>query len=370
MEIPVRHTDLSTTIPDTLLISIIVPVYKAEKYLNRCVESIVAQTYQNWELLLVEDGSPDNSSILCDLWTAQDRRIKVFHKANGGVSSARNLGIENANGDWITFIDSDDWVSGKYLELFVSNLNYGERTIYLQGIQMFTIHKGLSPMFSYDDEFYSIEKQPDLFVKNRVLADGCPVAKLFNRKVLIDNDIRFENTISINEDHLFVLSYYKYIDNICTISLVSYFYYYDFTTPSLTKISHSYLELQRVSFLMNEAFKLICVRFGLSKEDLSGMIPIFGPNQAVKSILSCIDNNEKISSFRMCEKYLSENFGLSYDKYDRQYRKYLMILSTKYNDRIKYFLFKVSSVCNNLIHRVKYRLKLLFWKDSIKKNKL
>ena len=91
-------------------ISIIIPVYKAEKYINRCVDSILAQTFTDWELLLINDGSPDNSSSICDLYAARDSRIKVFHKENGGVSSARNLGLEKATGEWITFVDSDDWI--------------------------------------------------------------------------------------------------------------------------------------------------------------------------------------------------------------------------------------------------------------------
>lgn len=89
-------------------ISIIVPVYKVEKYLPECIDSILAQTYTDFELLLIDDGSPDNSGQICDEYASRDPRIRVFHKENGGVSSARNLGIEHAKGEWITFVDSDD----------------------------------------------------------------------------------------------------------------------------------------------------------------------------------------------------------------------------------------------------------------------
>ncbi|MCH5320896.1 MAG: glycosyltransferase, partial [Eubacterium sp.] len=91
-------------------VSIIVPVYNVEKYLNRCVESIVKQTYTNLEIILVDDGSPDNCPAMCDAWAERDSRIKVIHKENGGVSSARNIGIDNADGDYISFVDSDDYV--------------------------------------------------------------------------------------------------------------------------------------------------------------------------------------------------------------------------------------------------------------------
>lgn len=91
-------------------ISIIVPIYNVEKYLNRCIESIVNQTYQNLEIILVDDGSPDQCPAICDQWALKDSRIKVIHKENGGLSDARNKGMEIASGDYIGFIDSDDWI--------------------------------------------------------------------------------------------------------------------------------------------------------------------------------------------------------------------------------------------------------------------
>lgn len=101
---------------NTPLISIIIPVYKAEKYLHCCVDSVLAQSFTNFELILIDDGSPDNSGTICDEYAKQDRRIKVFHQENQGVSAARNLGIEQAKGEWIAFIDSDDWVENTMYE--------------------------------------------------------------------------------------------------------------------------------------------------------------------------------------------------------------------------------------------------------------
>lgn len=92
------------------LISIIVPVYKTEKYLDRCIESIINQTYINLEIILVDDGSPDNCPSMCDGWVEKDSRIKVIHKENGGVSSARNAGLDIAKGDYVGFVDSDDYI--------------------------------------------------------------------------------------------------------------------------------------------------------------------------------------------------------------------------------------------------------------------
>ena len=93
------------------LISVIVPVYKVEDYLDRCVESIVNQTYWNLEIILVDDGSPDNCPAMCDDWAAKDSRIKVIHKENGGLSDARNAGMTVATGELMGLVDRDDWIS-------------------------------------------------------------------------------------------------------------------------------------------------------------------------------------------------------------------------------------------------------------------
>lgn len=99
------------------LISIIVPVYGVEKYLHRCLDSILAQTFTDWECILVDDGSRDRSGAICDEYTQMDSRFHVCHKENGGVSSARNLGIDNATGEWMVFIDGDDWIDPYYLNV-------------------------------------------------------------------------------------------------------------------------------------------------------------------------------------------------------------------------------------------------------------
>lgn len=110
-------------------ISIIVPVYNVEQYIKRCIESILGQTFSDFELILVDDGSPDNCGVICDEYAEKDCRIRVIHQKNGGMSIARNTGIEwvfaNSDSEWLTFIDSDDWVHTKYLEsLLMAALHY------------------------------------------------------------------------------------------------------------------------------------------------------------------------------------------------------------------------------------------------------
>ena len=117
------------------LISVIVPIYNVESYLNRCVESIVNQTYQNLEIILVDDGSPDNCSQMCDCWAGKDNRIKVIHKQNGGLSDARNAGMKIAKGDVISFIDSDDWIDLKFFEAMFNVMQDDESDIVSCGVK-------------------------------------------------------------------------------------------------------------------------------------------------------------------------------------------------------------------------------------------
>ena len=115
------------------LISVIVPVYNVEKYLNDCIESIISQVYSNLEIILIDDGSLDNSGKICDEYAKKDSRIKVIHKENGGVSSARNIGLDISTGEWIAFIDSDDWIENEYFNELLCTAKNNNAQIVLCG---------------------------------------------------------------------------------------------------------------------------------------------------------------------------------------------------------------------------------------------
>ena len=105
------------------MISVIVPVYKVEAYLDRCVRSIVEQTYEDLEIILVDDGSPDNCGVMCDAWAAKDGRVRVVHKPNGGLSDARNTGLAIASGEYISFVDSDDWLASDFYRVMIQTMH-------------------------------------------------------------------------------------------------------------------------------------------------------------------------------------------------------------------------------------------------------
>lgn len=204
-------------------ISIIVPVYKVEQYLPKCIESILAQTFQDWELLLVDDGSPDTSGKICDGYALKDSRIKVFHKVNGGVSSARNLGIDNAKGEWITFIDSDDYIQPSFLEGLYAPIAQGEEVDFVHGGCVNVINEEfVSINQSYD--YYVGDDKNILFQKLR----GLSVSKLFRLKNIIywadGQTLYFDEKMKIAEDMAFTLDYALYVSRFALVPEKGYCY--------------------------------------------------------------------------------------------------------------------------------------------------
>ena len=221
-------------------ISVIVPVYKAEDYLCRCVDSLLAQTFQDYEILLIDDGSPDGSGQICDEYARLDHRIKVVHKSNGGVSSARNEGIKNASGEWITFIDSDDYIDPSYLKDF--GLDQLNADIYLQGYKVKQDNKIIAEhsFSTRKNDFYSTEQLYIEGESNDIL--NSPVCKLFHSPIIKLHNIFFDTNISYGEDHLFVLEYLYYAQRIAVSPAMSYYYVFC-NNSSLTRRIVPYQEL-------------------------------------------------------------------------------------------------------------------------------
>lgn len=186
------------------LISIIVPVYNVKDYLKTCIDSILQQRYTNWELLLIDDGSSDGSGAICDNYRSCDSRIKVFHKANGGVSAARNCGLQNMNGSYFTCVDADDWLDNNYLSsLMEEALNTGSDVIATGYKRVYENNE--------TDNHYIVDKCTTitnaaaldcaLDPKNSWVGFAC--GKLYKKSVVQANCIQYDTEISICEDSLF-----------------------------------------------------------------------------------------------------------------------------------------------------------------------
>lgn len=199
----------------TPLISIIVPVYNSEKTLDRCINSILEQTFHDWELLLINDGSTDNSKCICDIYAAKDKRIKVFHKVNGGVGSARNIGIDKARGIWITFVDSDDEICDGVFNLLSS---YNEDLVIFD--YFIKEHDGklfVSPKIVQ----YNLNEMLKKYIDYEVFRT--PWGKFFKRYIV--SDLRFDLNLKIGEDTLFVLQYLRRCSSIKYINKDYYVWY-------------------------------------------------------------------------------------------------------------------------------------------------
>ena len=194
------------------MISVIVPIFNAEKYLHRCIKRILAQDYTDYELLLIDDGSTDNSGTICDEYAIKDNRIRVFHKENGGVSSARNWGLDKAIGEYIMFVDSDDYMLPGMLEVMLSTLESKMADLVVCG----TTETGGGYWRPIADVDYSINQLKENFVSllhTELLSP--PWNKIYKKEIIGSN--RFCDDISFGEDLLFNIQYLKKCENISFI---------------------------------------------------------------------------------------------------------------------------------------------------------
>ena len=222
-------------------ISLIVPVYKTEKYLRQCIDSLINQTFQDIEIILVDDGSPDNSPAICDEYAAKDQRIKVIHKKNAGVSEARNSGIDAAQGDFMMFVDSDDWMELDGCEiLYHEYLRTGADTVIgdvfsASDTRKTRIHVYDESYISEDISFfreyqraclgYGYNPRPYPDQKYNVTGIGSPWNKLFSNEIISDNRLRFDPYVKgIYDDNLFVLHYFNHVKKIAYIAEPVYDY--------------------------------------------------------------------------------------------------------------------------------------------------
>ena len=205
-------------------ISVIVPVYNVEQYLHRCIDSILAQTFTDFELLLIDDGSKDRSGEICDEYAGKDERVRVFHKENGGVSSARNLGIDNAKGEWISFVDGDDVINPKIKwNLIVEDINEADYVLF-NGRDFIDSKDGKDNIEDFYGEDYKINsslKKADFLLKyvchNHFL--------IWYRKDLIEKyNIRFTIGMKVAEDEEFQLKYLIVCSKPIKIDGILYFY--------------------------------------------------------------------------------------------------------------------------------------------------
>lgn len=230
------------------LISIIVPVYKVEKYLKRCVDSILAQTYQNMEVILVDDGSPDNCGAICDRYKETDNRVVVIHKKNGGLSDARNAAIPLAKGEYISFIDSDDWISSYYVEHLYEAVAKCDADIGISWFENVFVEKALQskpeePLSNYEC-LTAEECLKKLLYQNGV--EVCAWGKLY--KTALIKDLRYPAG-KLYEDIPVTYEAVKQSKKIAVIGNVDYYYFQ--RTDSIQNIAFNVRKMDGIEHCYN-----------------------------------------------------------------------------------------------------------------------
>lgn len=210
-------------------ISVIVPVYKVELYLHRCVDSILAQTFSDFELILVDDGSPDNCGVICDEYAAKDSRVHVIHQENGGLSAARNQGVkwifENSDCQWVTFIDSDDWVHEEYLRiLYESCINNNAKLSFCHVVEVPEYKEGqVTAPLQVECQAYNVDEQrlQSVFYGENTFG-GIACGKLIDISILMRNPFILQR---IYEDSPVTCKWVCEAGSIAEISIPLYFYF-------------------------------------------------------------------------------------------------------------------------------------------------
>lgn len=303
------------------LLTIIVPVYNTEQYLARCLDSLCSQTYHNIEIIVVNDGSTDNSSIILNDYAKKDKRIIVIEKENGGLSSARNTGINIATGEYITFLDSDDWVDIDYYKELM-DYNYPSTQLICGGFQINedglihnitqtityeNISKGLSSLYNtYYGMLYNVW------------------GKLFRKDIIDNNRLKFRHFI--REDGIFLLDYIYYISTICIVSCHSFIHYNTENTNSITHKNHGINKTMLVLFTYYNSFN-----------------KIIEVNNSDYEQINYVLNVDKTKSF--CD-ILHETYPLPFEEklywYNRMIEQLTHFTLSKYTDKTIYKLFKVA----------------------------
>ena len=231
-------------------ISIIIPVYNAEKYLRRCIESVLSQSFTDFELILVDDGSKDQSPQICDEYSSQDTRVRVIHKVNGGVSAARNDGLDIAKGEYVTFIDSDDWVEREYL----STLSYYRDYDIVFFSHRLIYEDGYTSEFMFEAKEGNKQNIWEIVAslrKNAVKSNfyGYTWNKKFRRDIIEKYMIRFVEGLKISEDEVYTLDYCTHAESIKVLPICLYNYRVLGTGLTATKNSSEEYKKLADSFL-------------------------------------------------------------------------------------------------------------------------
>lgn len=311
-------------------ISVIIPVYKVEKQLSGCLDSIIAQSYRDWECILVDDGSPDKSGVICDDYAKHDDRFRVIHKENGGVTSARKLGIEASNGEWITFVDSDDYVPERAFERMLLMANDQIDIVMGAWEKETNGRRNIIPLMT-KGTIDSIA-----FMK-ALLLEKCyrgPVGKLYRRNLFNEDLFDMPKGIIINEDLIMNLRLAQKVRNVCCLpNVIVYRYITNEQGATHTNLLKNDWEAT-FSIIENETPSIVKEEFWFYVANLMFIIPKIKENCTYYEKLSKLSGSS-LTYIKNYHKALVHNSGFA--KRVISFNDYIIKLS-KLKSYIKYKL--------------------------------
>lgn len=339
------------------MISIIVPIYNCEKYLVRCIESILSQTYKNIEILLIDDGSTDRSMDICKYYEMKDSRVKLFIRKNSGISATRNFGIEKASGTYIQFIDSDDYVEVNYCETFIGCMKNNKcdfvicsfNNIYEQKNKIDSIIPVVIPINGII-EIEEFMKEIHVFEYFTPLVGAC-WNKIYSLEMLKTQGIRFDENVNLHEDSIFVFELFRNVESIYMMNQPLYNYYHSIHHTSLTNKIH--MDLYLYTNVYYEKYKTLLKEYNAYTTN-----QIYIESNCYDAFLTCLINifNLKLSkkNKRLAIREIIEN---------KIFRESLLFGRRK---KLIY-TFLNQAIINKKIGFLYLIIKLIYWKQRWRK---
>lgn len=322
------------------LVSIIVPVYNSSAYIENCVSRLLCQSYKNIEIILVDDGSSDDSLDKCRILSQLDTRICVYSKKNSGASSARNMGIEYAHGYWLVFVDSDDIVKVDYVKHLVDGAYLSSADFVVSGIQYWNTQTECRIDKVYENRLLEDDNLVECIVKYRIYENGGPFSKLYKASIIHDHSICFNENLHYAEDCDFMLKYILFINSLFFINSVDYIY--RLTPNSLSHRRLSLISEEMCLLEMQKRYQDLSFKF---KEYTLNLYKASIIQYYLRVLLGIVDSNlcinDKIVSLQSLIYKCKGNYT---DSEYRLYQPYCI------NDRILYKLLWLGSPFMILIY--------------------
>lgn len=350
-----------------ILVSIIVPVYNSEKFIKECIDSILNQSYKNIEVVIVNDGSSDNTAMICNEYRQKDERIKVVHQKNSGPSVARNNGIKNATGDFIQFVDSDDTIEKEMTEILVNEIT-DDVNLVISGFRTIKVIETKEIFEYYKPGAHGVKNKKGFLEifgelhKLRVIASTCN--KLYDRDIIKINNLTFIDELTIGEDLLFNVEFIRNCKDVSLVDEILYNYLIYNNSNSLTSdFKKDYFKMQQIiynrinTFLIEENMYTEKNKYYLDKK--------FGENidYWIENLFhrnSNLNSNEKKEEINLMlkNKTLRNNI-LNSNSLSKQ-KKVIQLLVKNNLDFMVYWLFKIKLfIRNRLSFLFKYIKKIL-----------